>query len=197
MTITFFNLCFLWSLSSDSSFTLIPKYNLHCIEMSRQLSPHVSPSTSTQGPTPLMAEIIREPALPPLPSVVLNREARHRTSQEAHYWDAYEPSLRKDYSFVATINRRLFHVEESTVRDDRRIDKLYNRLQELEKSTTSQSTAPPPPPPDTTLEDTVIAHSGTLTDLSVKVDKLQSILETSEKSRLSLLKSNKDLKGRI
>jgi hypothetical protein len=80
-----------------------PKLYLNSQEMSRQS--HVSPSTSNQGPTPLLAKIIRDPAFSPLPSVVLNREARHRTSQEAHFWDAYEQSLRKDYSFAATINR--------------------------------------------------------------------------------------------
>jgi hypothetical protein len=76
--------------------------------MSRQSLSRVSPSTST--PTSLMEVLIKDPNIPAPPSIVLNREVRNRSTPESHYWEAYEQSLKRDHYFVATINRRLYHV---------------------------------------------------------------------------------------
>jgi uncharacterized coiled-coil protein SlyX len=88
-------------------------------------------------------------------------------------------------------------VEESTIRDDRRIDKLYNRLQEIEKSSTSQQSTVPKPPPDTILEETVLTQSATITNLSVKLEQLNTALTKIEKNKGALKKSNRDLRGRL
>jgi hypothetical protein len=141
-------------------------------------SPRVSPSTSTNlAPvgTTLIADLITDSNLP---SVV--RDARNRSVQESHFWDSFEQSLRKDYSFFATINRRLYSVEKSESRDKLRIDKIYQRLQVLEDKPYSPQHNVPPPPPNPILEEAIYTNSARITDLSLKFEQLFKSYETSE-----------------
>jgi hypothetical protein len=164
--------------------------------MSSSSLPRVSPSTSTNSAplvTPLMADLITDPNLP---SVVLNRDARNRSVQESHFWDSFEQSLRKDYSLFATINRRLYSVEESKHRDDRRIDKIYQRLQALEDKPPSTQPNVSPPPPNSILEEAVHTNSAKIIDLSLKFDQLSKSYETSERQNKSLKRIVRDLKAR-
>jgi hypothetical protein len=155
--------------------------------MSNSSLPRASPSTSTNSAplvTPLMADLIPDPNLP---SVVLHRDAQNRSVQE---------SLRKDSSFVATSNRRLYSVEESKSRDDRPIDKIYQRLLALENKPLSTQDNVTPPPPNSIPEEAVHTNSAKFTDVFLKFEHLSKLYETSESNSKSLRKFIRDLKAR-
>jgi hypothetical protein len=81
-------------------------------------------------------------------------------------------------------------------RDDRRIDKIYQRLQALENPSLATQHTVNPPPPNLILEEAVHTNSAKITDLSLKFEQLSKSYETSESNNKSLKKIIRDLKAR-